>query len=111
MLSNGEQVVIDEDKIDQETFESIVHYIYASTEVTWEDKEEEVKAVKATLIAADYLEYTKLKLDAEAEMVFYLDLDNAAELLLLAESISCAYLKEEAMKFCLTLDGLYEVFI
>jgi hypothetical protein len=99
MLSKGEPVVIDKRKIDKRCFESIVDYIYAYDAIDFFDE----GVAKRILNAANYLGYTKLKLHAEWGLInHHLEINNAIEYLLLAESQSCAYLKEGAMQFCLS---------
>ena len=98
-ISEDKPFVFDADKINSETFDTIIHYVYG---VRAPDFCGCPKFTKAILSAACYLQLTNLKLLAECQLAsHHINSYNAAEFLLLADSYVCALLKEEAMNVCL----------
>jgi hypothetical protein len=85
---------VEVDNVDKEIFDTIVQFIYTVKQPEFPD----ANTAKTVLLAADRFGLVDLKLLAESHLVDkFLDAENAAELLLFADSHSCALLKESAM--------------
>jgi len=92
--SGGDAHAIPIQSIKKGAFENMIEYIYTQ-------KIHSVSLVEAKeiLVAADLFECIDLKLYMESVITFYdLELENAAELLIFANSYSCALLWEAAVK-------------
>jgi hypothetical protein len=91
--------VVDLPGIDCETFETMLEYVYTVKRPLIED----VHTARKLLVAADRLCLTELKLYTESVLADkFVDETNAAELLLFADSYSCALLKETTMDVCVS---------
>ena len=91
--------VVDLPGIDCETFETMLEYVYTVKRPLIED----VQTARKLLVAADRLCLTELKLYVESILADkFVDETNAAELLLFADSYSCALLKETTMDVCVS---------
>jgi hypothetical protein len=91
--------VVDLPGIDCETFETMLEYVYTVKRPLIED----VHTARNLLVAADRFCLTELKLYVESVLADkFVDETNAAELLLFADSHSCALLKETTMDVCLS---------
>jgi hypothetical protein len=98
-MAKDKPFVIGPKIVDSETFDTVIRYIYGLRPPYFWNHEATTKAI---FNAACYLQITNLKLHAEWYLAYeILNIDNASELLLLADSHACALLKEEAMKCCL----------
>jgi speckle-type POZ protein len=103
MIDHPDQIIAlgDDDVVDADTFRSIVRHIYTgdwpvSTSIV------DANVAKTMLIAADRFGCTNLKHYYESMIVEkFLHETNAADMLLLGDSHSCALLKEAALKICL----------
>jgi len=90
--SQGRSVSIP--NIDKSTFKAILEYIYGVKQPTLADE----TFAKSILCQANKFGLSNLKILAECTIAYkFLDSNNAAELLILADSHSCTLLKEEAM--------------
>lgn len=88
------EAIADLPGIDCDTFEAMLEHIYTVKQPIVEDEE----AAKKLLVAADRFCLTNLKLYVESILVDrFTNVDNAASLLLFADSHSCALLKETTM--------------
>jgi hypothetical protein len=92
-------VVVDLPGIDRETFETMLEYVYTVKRPLLED----AHTARKLLVAADRFCMTELKLYVESVLADkFVDETNAAELLLFADSHSCALLKETTMDVCVS---------
>jgi hypothetical protein len=92
-------LVVDLPCIDRETFETMLEYVYTVKRPLIED----VHTARKLLVAADRFCLTELKLYVESILADkFVDETNAAELLLFADSHSCALLKETTMDVCVS---------
>jgi speckle-type POZ protein len=105
MIDHPDQIINldDEYVVDADTFRSIVRHIYTGE---WPASAAAVVdadvAAKTMLISADRFGCTNLKQYYESVIVEkFLNKDNAADMLLLGDSHTCAQLKEAALKICL----------
>jgi hypothetical protein len=86
--------VVDLPGVDRDTFEAMLEHIYTVKQPIIRDEE----AGKKLLVAADRFCLTDLKLYVESVLVNrFATVNNAASLLLFADSHSCALLKETTM--------------
>jgi BTB/POZ domain len=106
MIDHPDQIIAlddDDDVVDADTFRSIVRHIYTGDwPVASADTvvDADVTA-KTMLISADRFGCTTLKHYYESVIVEkFLNKDNAADMLLLGDSHTCALLKEAALKIC-----------
>jgi BTB/POZ domain len=89
------------DEVSAATFQGILSFVYTGAVVP--ECCDSASNAKSLLQAADRFGITSLKLHTESVLVDkFLDEDNAAELLLLSDALSCALLKEHAMDLCLS---------
>jgi speckle-type POZ protein len=108
MIDQPDQIIAlddddDDDFVDADTFRSIVRHIYtgdwpvaSAAAVVDADV-----AAKTMLISSDRFGCTNLKQYYESVIVEkFLNKDNAADMLLLGDSHTCALLKEAALKIC-----------
>ena len=94
-------VVVDLPGLDCQTFNTMLEHIYTVKQPKLED---EMRA-KKLLVAADRYHLTDLKLYAESILTDkFVTNKNAAELLLFADSHSCALLKEATLDVCVSGD-------
>jgi BTB/POZ domain len=99
MITSVDQTISLPD-VDADSFRSMVRWIYTGD---WSSSSaiSNANEGKSLLTTADRFGCNRLKLWVESFMVeTFLDESNAADLLLLGESHTCALLKEAAMKIC-----------
>lgn len=90
--------VVDIANVDEETFGLIYNHIYTVAQPPYFQEGDEDK-LKALLVAANKYDLVDLKLYAEAKLASEcLNSNNVIDLLVFAESQTCALLKDEAIK-------------
>jgi hypothetical protein len=98
--SKGERVVIENEGLTKEGFAAVIEAIYDRTAKPYIESEDRAKAF---IRSAAYLDLSHHKMKAENYVVEkFLNIHNAPEFLILADSLQCARLKEDAMKVCLS---------
>jgi BTB/POZ domain len=97
MIERPDQVITLED-VDAETFRAVIRYIYTEE---WSNDSMDLEEAKKLITTSNRFGCTRLKLLVESVMVDkHLSVSNAADMLLLGDSHSCALLKEAAFKIC-----------
>jgi BTB/POZ domain len=97
MIEKPDQIITLED-VDAETFRAVVSYIYTEE---WSSTSTDLEEAKKLIETSNRFGCTRLKLLVESVMVDqHLNVSNAADMLLLGDSHSCALLKEAALKIC-----------
>lgn len=86
------------DDVDPKAFERLLCFAYANAVPKPEDLD--ANAAEMLLIVADKMNCTDLKLHAEAAIVrSWISVDTVADLILKADSMNCALLKEKTIEF------------
>jgi BTB/POZ domain len=97
MIERPDQVIALED-VDPDTFRAVISNIYTEE---WSNDSMDLEEVKQLITTSNRFGCTRLKLLVESVMVDkHLHVSNAADMLLLGDSHSCALLKEAAFKIC-----------